>query len=234
MGVGTACGCQLWQPSACAEEQATSTCNDAIPSARSFCIGYVKCFAWILDFLVACSLYTYKLFTAGIWKSPGEASSTVCSEAERARDQLSSVTKVGSLGFTVHSPVTAMSSQSIYWSNRTENVSESLGSAVVNRESVEKRKSGAAGCRLFGIQLFDHSSLDEASATPLVKIGEEQPVPSLEAESDRSNINQPDVPSLNGDLEKSSQRSPSESQSKQTRTCKKVFFFFLDGLISST
>lgn len=159
---------------------------------------------------------------AGIWKSSFEAPSTVCSEAERARDQLSSVTKVGSLGFTVHSPVTAVSNQSIYWSNRAENVSESLGSAVVNRESVEKRKSGGAGCRLFGIQLFDHSSLDEASATPLAKIGEERPVPSLEAESDRSNINRSDFPSLNGDLEKSSQKSPSESQSKQARTCTKV------------
>ncbi|KAJ8429963.1 hypothetical protein Cgig2_032088 [Carnegiea gigantea] len=159
---------------------------------------------------------------AGIWKSSGEAPSAVCSEAERARDQLSSVTKVGSLGFTAHSPVTAVSSQSIYWSSRAENASESLGSAVVNRESVEKRKSGGAGCRLFGIQLFDHSSLDEASATPLARIGEERPVPSLEAESDRSNINRSDVPSLNGDLEKSPQRSPSESQSKQTRTCTKV------------
>lgn len=166
------------------------------------------------------------LSALGIWKSPnsGEPTSVPSSEVERARDQLSSVTKAGSLGFTVHSPI-ALSSQSIFWSNRTaDNVTESLGSAVVSRDSGEKRKSGGNGCRLFGIQLFDHSSLEETSAgvTPLARIGEEQPLPSLEAESDRSNINQSDVPSLNADLDKSSQRSPSDSQSKQIRTCTKV------------
>lgn len=157
------------------------------------------------------------LSALGIWKSPGESPVAASAEVERTRDQFSSVTKAGSAGFTANSSLPAISSQSIYWSNRADNASESLGS-VVNKESGEKRKSSGAGCRLFGIQLFDHSNLDEFSTG----VDEDLPVPSLEAESDRSNVNRSDVPSLSCDPDKSSQRSPSESQSKQSRTCTKV------------
>lgn len=150
------------------------------------------------------------LSSLGMWKSPGESPAAACAEVERARDQFSSVTKAGSIGFTANSALPAITSQSIYLSHRTENVSESFGS-VINKESGGKRKSNGTGCRLFGIQLFDHSNLDETST----RVGEDQPIPSLEAESDRSNINRSDVPSLSCDLDKS-------LLSKQSRTCTKV------------
>ncbi|KAH9603111.1 hypothetical protein KSS87_002685 [Heliosperma pusillum] len=159
----------------------------------------------------------------GIWKSPAESPSIECSEAERARDQLSSLGRAGSLGFTTNNPLPSASGQPIYWSNRTDNISKSFGSAN-NKEAGEKKRNSGAGCRLFGIQLIDHSNLNETcgGATFPEKIIEEHPVLSLEAESDRSNINQLNVPSLSGDPDKSSQRSPPESQSKQSRTCTKA------------
>lgn len=144
-----------------------------------------------------------------------------CGEVERPRDQLSSVTKAGSAVFTANSSVPAISSPSLYWPNRVDTVSESLGS-VINKDFGEKRKQNGAGCRLFGIQLFDHSNLDENSA----RVGDDQPVPSLEAESDRSNVNRSDLPSLSCDPDKSSQKSLLDSQSKQNRTCTKVMYFF--------
>ncbi|XP_056696310.1 auxin response factor 1 isoform X2 [Spinacia oleracea] len=157
--------------------------------------------------MMPCSATATDLSGLGIWKSTSESPVAACSEIERARDQFSSVTKVGSVGFTANSSLPAISSQSIYWSQRADNVSESLGS-VVNKESGEKRKSSAAGCRLFGI------NLDETST----RVGEDQPVPSLEAESDRSNVNRSDVPSSGGDPDKS-------SPSKQSRTCTKLIIF---------
>ncbi|KAL2939463.1 Auxin response factor 1 [Bienertia sinuspersici] len=150
------------------------------------------------------------LSTLGMWKSPGDPH-TACAEFERTRDQFLSVTKPGSSCLTAKSPLPGIPNQLMYWSNRADKVSESLGS-VVNKESGEKRKSSLAGCRLFGIQLFDHSNLDQTST----RNGEDQPIPSLEAESDRSNANQSDVPSLSCDPDKTL------SQSKQNRTCTKV------------
>ncbi|XP_074275069.1 auxin response factor 1-like [Silene latifolia] len=159
----------------------------------------------------------------GIWKSPAESPSIECSEAERARDQFSSLTRAGALGFPANNPLPSASTQSIYWSNKTENMSKSFGSAN-SKEASEKKRNSGGGCRLFGIQLIDHSNLNETcgGAAFSEKIIEEHPVLSLEAESDRSNINQLNVPSLSGDPDKSSQRSLQESQSKQSRTCTKV------------
>ncbi|XP_057542869.1 auxin response factor 1 [Amaranthus tricolor] len=157
------------------------------------------------------------LSALGIWKSPGDSLSVACAEVERPRDQLSSVTKAGSAVFTANNSLPAISSPSLYWPNRVDNVSESLGS-VINKDFGEKRKQNGAGCRLFGIQLFDRSNLDENSA----RVGDDQPVPSLEAESDRSNVNRSDLPSLNCDPDKSSLKSLLDSQSKQNRTCTKV------------
>ncbi|KAK9676422.1 hypothetical protein RND81_11G076000 [Saponaria officinalis] len=158
----------------------------------------------------------------GIWKPPAESHSIVCSEAELARDPFSSVTKACTLGFTANSSLPSASNQS-YWFNRSENISETFA-PVVNKEAGEKRKNGGASCRLFGVQLVDHSKFNEpcAGATFSEKISEEHPIPSLEAKFDRSNVNRLNVLSLSGDPDKSSQRSPPESQSKQTRTCTKV------------
>ncbi|KAK9750122.1 hypothetical protein RND81_02G175000 [Saponaria officinalis] len=156
----------------------------------------------------------------GIWKSLAESPSVACSGA--ARDQFSSVTRACSLGLTANSSILAPSSQSIFLSNKKENVSKSFAS-VVSKETGEKRKNSGAGCRLFGIQLVDNSNLEETCAGASSEmIREEHPVPSLEVESDHSNVNRLDVPSLSCDLGRSSERSLPESQSKQSRTCTKV------------
>lgn len=105
-----------------------------------------------------------------------------------------------------------------------ETATESFTPAI-NRESGEKRRDPGSGCRLFGFQLLDSSTVEETS--PVVTLGEDRPVPSLDVESDQhsepSNINRSDVPSVSCEPEKSSLRSPQESQSRQIRSCTKVF-----------
>lgn len=122
----------------------------------------------------------------------------------------------------------------MYWSNRVEAVTESF-SPVVNKESGEKRQGSGNGCRLFGIQLLDNCTVEDTSPVITMSrtVGDEHPVPYLDAESDQqSEPNRSDVPSVSCDAEKSCLRSPQESQSRQTRSCTKVvrlfcFLFFL-------
>lgn len=116
----------------------------------------------------------------------------------------------------------------MFWSNRVEAVTETF-SPVMSKDSAERRQSTGNGCRLFGIQLLDNSNVEETSPTVRVsrKLGDIQPISSFDAESDRhsepSNVNQSDhLPSGSCDAEKSSLRSPQESQSRQIRSCTKV------------
>lgn len=88
----------------------------------------------------------------------------------------------------------------------------------------EKRQ--ANGCRLFGIELLDHSSLEDAS--PAIQSGtaiEDSHVP-LDAEyeqhSEPSDRNTSDVPSVSCDPDKSCLRSPHDAHSRQIRSCTKV------------
>lgn len=111
------------------------------------------------------------------------------------------------------------------WSNRVEAVTES--SSPVMKDSVERRQSTGNGYRLFGIQLLENSNIEETS--PMVvsgKLGDAQQISSFDAESDQhsepSNVNRSDLPSGSCDAEKSSLRSPQESQSRQIRSCTKV------------
>lgn len=165
-----------------------------------------------------------------MWKSPVEAPSafSYC-ESQRGRDfypssNFNSATKGNSFSFSGNNSVTAVSSNSMYWSNRVEAVTESF-SPVVNKESGEKRQGTGNGCRLFGIQLLENSNMEETS--PVVTMsrtpGDELPVQYLDAESDQnSEPNRSDVPSVSYDAEKSCLRSPHESQSRQIRSCTKV------------
>lgn len=86
-------------------------------------------------------------------------------------------------------------------------------------------KKQANGYRLFGIQLMDHSTArDTCVAAPQTMI-EDCPVLCLDSESDQhSEPSNPrsEVPEVSFEQEKSSQRSPHESQSKQIRSCTKV------------
>ncbi|KAI3856878.1 hypothetical protein MKX03_036184 [Papaver bracteatum] len=170
----------------------------------------------------------------GMWKSPVESPSNFShSELQRGREMYQSpnsnspfspLVKPSSRGFSGNSQL-ALSSNSMYWSNQTETLTDSFVS-VPSKESVEKRPETSNVYRLFGIQLVDNTNVEENSlvVASLAGLGEDQP--SLDAESDRqsqpSNANRCDVPALSSDPEKSCLRSPQEMQSRQTRSCTKV------------
>ncbi|KAK9286045.1 hypothetical protein L1049_014424 [Liquidambar formosana] len=169
----------------------------------------------------------------GMWKSPVESPSafSYC-DPQRGREsypspKYSCVTKASSLGFNGNCSLPAVSSNSMYWSSRVEPVTESF-SPIVNKECGEKRQGTGNGYRLFGIQLLDNSNMEETSPVVTVSgtVGDDRPVPSLDAESDQhsepSNRNQSDNPYLSCEPEKSCLRSPQESQSRQIRSCTKV------------
>ncbi|XP_012455499.1 auxin response factor 1 [Gossypium raimondii] len=167
------------------------------------------------------------LSSLGIWKSPVESPFSYC-DAQRGQPspKLSSTAKPNSVGFSGNSSLAAVSSSSKYWPNRVENVTESVA-PVVNKESSERKQGTGNGCRLFGIQLLDNINMEENS--PLATISgtgvNDQPLHSLDANSDQqsdpSNLNQSDLPSISCEPEKCL-RSPQESQSKQIRSCTKV------------
>lgn len=172
---------------------------------------------------------TPDLSVLGMWKSSVESPSgfPYC-DPHRGRDlypspKFSSITKTNSFSFSGNSSPAAVSSNSMYWSNRMETATESFAPAV-NKESGEKRQDTGSGCRLFGFQLLDNSTVEET--LPVLTVGEDQPVPSLDVESDQhsepSNINRSDIPSVSCEPDKLSLRSPQESQSRQIRSCTKV------------
>lgn len=170
--------------------------------------------------------YSNFLFSlTGMWKSPVDRPTafSYCDPA-RGRDlypspKLSSCTKGSTLSYNENSSLPPT-----FWSNQVETITESFA-PVLNRETGEKRQG--SGYRLFGIELLDHSTVEEPS--PMVLNGEameDQPVASLDAESDQhsepSNINRSGVPSVSCEPEKSCLRSPLDSQSRQIRSCTKV------------
>lgn len=172
---------------------------------------------------------TPDLSVLGMWKSSVESPSgfPYC-DPHRGRDlypspKFSSITKTNSFSFSGNSSPAAVSSNSMYWSNRMEPATESFAPSV-NKESGEKRRDTGSGCRLFGFQLLDNSTVEET--LPVLTVGEDQPVPSLDVESDQhsepSNINRSDIPSVSCEPDKLSLRSPQESQSRQIRSCTKV------------
>nr|KYP52096.1 Auxin response factor 1 [Cajanus cajan] len=155
----------------------------------------------------------------GVWKSPiMESTSFSYCDPQLGRGLYPSPkfnsTATNFLGFSGNSSVGHPSNKSIYWSNRMENSMESI-SAIALKEAGEKRQGTGNGCRLFGIQIHENSNAE----------GSLQPV-TLDAESDQnsepSNANRSDIPSVSCDAEKSSLQSPQESQSKQIRSCTKV------------
>ncbi|KAK9030656.1 hypothetical protein V6N11_032073 [Hibiscus sabdariffa] len=167
------------------------------------------------------------LSSLGIWKSSVESPFSYC-DAQRGHPspKLSSAAKPNSVGFSGNSSLAAVSSSSMYWPNRVENVTESAA-PVVNKDSSERKQGTANGCRLFGIQLLDNVIMEENSPVATVSGtgGDDQTVHSLdpnsEQQSDPTNLNQSDLPYISCEPEKCL-RSPQESQSKQIRSCTKV------------
>lgn len=114
----------------------------------------------------------------------------------------------------------------MYWPNRVESVTDSFV-PVINKDSGERKQSTGNGYRLFGIQLVDNSNVEETSPLAVASgMGDDCPIVSLDAESDQnsepSNINRSEIPSISCEPEKSCLRSPQESQSRQIRSCTKV------------
>ncbi|KAE8680844.1 Auxin response factor 9 [Hibiscus syriacus] len=175
----------------------------------------------------SCLRFYLPIYAAGIWKSPGESPFSYC-DAQRGHPspKLTSSAKPNSVGFSGNSSLAAVSSSSMYWPNRVENVTESIA-PVVNKESSERKQGTGNGCRLFGIQLLDNVNTEEISTVATVSgtLGDDQTVHSLVANSDQqsdpTNPNRSDLHSISCEPEKCL-RSPQESQSKQIRSCTKV------------
>lgn len=165
----------------------------------------------------------------GGWKPTVESSAFSYTEPQRARDLYSSpkfsTAASNSLGFNANGAV----SSNTYWcnTNRVENIMDT-SSHGANREPVEKKQNSRNGCRLFGIQLLENSNVDEASPVSTPKmVGEDRLVSPVDSEfeqhSEPSNIHRSDIPSISCDADKSCLISPLESQSRQIRSCTKVF-----------
>lgn len=158
-----------------------------------------------------------------MWKSQVESP---YSDPSRAHEfylspKLSGVTKASTISsYSENNSLAPVSSKSMFWPNQAETVTEAAAPVT------EKRQ--AYGYRLFGIELLDHSTVEETSlAIPSGVVTEDQAVLSRDSGSEQlsepSHPNQSDVPSLSCEPEKSCLRSPHESQSRQIRSCTKVF-----------
>lgn len=170
------------------------------------------------------------LAALGMWKSPIDRTSTFqyC-DPSRGLDlypspNFSSATKGSSLSYSENGSMPPVSTRQMHWSNQVETVTESFAPPA-KKENGEKRPSN--GYRLFGIELLDRSTVEETSPVVLFgAVGDDQPVPSVDAESDlrceASNINRSDIPSVSCEPEKSCLRSPQESHNRQIRSCTKV------------
>ncbi|OIT29588.1 PREDICTED: auxin response factor 1 [Nicotiana attenuata] len=152
----------------------------------------------------------------GMWKSPGDSpSSFPYCDPSRGRDLYASpkLSAASGLGYGENGSM-PLSSKSMYWSSQSDTCTESITPAS------EKRP--ANGYRLFGIELLDRPTVDEASPVAMPSaLVENQPAASLDVDSGNSEPSNP-IPSVSCEPEKSSLRSPHESQSKQIRSCTKV------------
>lgn len=158
----------------------------------------------------------------GIWKSQVESP---YSDPSRGHEfypspKLSAVTKANTLNYGENNSLPPVSNKSMFWSNQAATVTESAAPVA------EKRQ--ANGYRLFGIELVDHSTVEETSPAILSgAVTEDQVVISRDSESDQqsepSRPNRSDIPSVSCEPEKSCLRSPHESHGRQIRSCTKVF-----------
>ncbi|XP_018446497.1 auxin response factor 1 isoform X1 [Raphanus sativus] len=155
----------------------------------------------------------------GVWKSPADNPSSVPLFSPSAKT--ATFDNGGNKSFGV-------SIGSAFWTTHTDDAAESFASAVNNESPTEKKQTNGNVCRLFGFELVENVNVDEcfsaASASGAVSV--DQSVPSNEFDSGRQseplNVNQPNIPLGSGDPEKSSPRSPQESQIRQIRSCTKV------------
>ncbi|KAF2569795.1 hypothetical protein F2Q68_00025417 [Brassica cretica] len=149
----------------------------------------------------------------GLWKSPAVNPSSVPLFSPSANG--------GNKSFGV-------SIGSAFWPTHADSAAESFASAVNNESPTEKKQTNGNVCRLFGFELVENVNVDECFSAASVSgaVAVDQPVPSNEFDSGRQpeplSVNQSNIPSGSGDPEKSSPRSPQESQIRQIRSCTKV------------
>lgn len=152
----------------------------------------------------------------GVWKSPADTPSLV--------QLFSPPAKTATFGHDGNKSFGGVSIGSAFWPIHGDNAA-----SVFNNESTtEKKQTNGNVCRLFGFELVENVNVDECFSAASVSgaVAVDQPVPSNEfdsgQESEPLNINQSNIPSGSGDPERSSLRSPHESQSRQIRSCTKV------------
>ncbi|KAJ0781053.1 putative transcription factor ARF family [Helianthus annuus] len=146
------------------------------------------------------------LSALGMWKSPVDRPSDFqyC-DPQRSHDMYPS-----------NNGSSSIKGGGIHWSNLRESVTESF-EPIAEKESGEKRPTN--GYRLFGIELLEHSTVDETSPVAMSRaVVEQRPVFVLDTESDWRS----DIPSASCDPEKSSMRSQELLHTRQTRSCTKV------------
>ncbi|KAH0903528.1 hypothetical protein HID58_043031, partial [Brassica napus] len=155
----------------------------------------------------------------GVWKSPADNPSSV--------PLFSPPAKTAALGLGGNKSF-GVSIGSAFWPTHADGAAESFASALNNESPTEKKQTNGNVCRLFGFELVENMNVDECFSAASVSgaVAVDQPVPSNEFDSGQQseslNINQANLPSGSGDHEKSSLRSPQESQSRQIRSCTKV------------
>lgn len=153
------------------------------------------------------------LSALGMWKPPADRPSAFqyC-DPQRARDIYpSNKVKNISLSYSENGSLPPTSTTSMQWSNLREPITESF-ELLPNKETGEKRTNN--GYRLFGIELLEHSTIDETSPVTISRtVAEELPIYPLDTESD--------IPSASCEPEKSSFRSQ-ELHTRQIRSCTKV------------
>ncbi|KAI7755350.1 hypothetical protein M8C21_026117 [Ambrosia artemisiifolia] len=142
------------------------------------------------------------LSALGMWKSPVDRPSDFqYRDPQRAHDMYPSHNGSSSI-------------KGIQWSNLRESAVESL-EAIADKENGEKRPTN--GYRLFGIELLEHSTVDETSPVAMSRVvAEQRPTFPFDAESDWRS----DIPSASCDPEKSMRSQ--ELHTRQTRSCTKV------------
>ncbi|KAF2541199.1 hypothetical protein F2Q68_00031499 [Brassica cretica] len=155
----------------------------------------------------------------GVWKSPADNPSSVPLFSPPAKTAAFGLGGNKSFGVSIGSA---------FWPTHADGAAESFASALNNESPTEKKQTNGNVCRLFGFELVENMNVDECFSAASVSgaVAVDQPVPSNEFDSGQQseslNINQANLPSGSGDHEKSSLRSPQESQSRQIRSCTKV------------
>ncbi|KAL1534942.1 Arf GTPase arf1 [Salvia divinorum] len=157
-----------------------------------------------------------------MWKSPVDSSSAfACRDPSRGQDtyqspKISDGTKISGINFNKN--LVPVSSKPVYQPNQIETAAESF------TPPSEKRQ--ANGCRLFGIELLDHTSIEATSPAIRSETAIEDSHVPLYAEYDQhsepSDRNPSQAPSASCDPDKSCLRSPHDLHNRQIRSCTKV------------